>query len=171
MTSPSTLRDVPSDGETRSLVGRRIGFGVLALIVAAGLAGLLGDRMGTVAIDAPGGHHVQVEYAETSRPGQDVPFQIEVSKDGGLDPEVTLAISAEYLLLYEAQGWYPEPSEQTRDADWLYLTFTTDGARSLVIDFDGYIQPDVARGGDGQVALVVDGMPTAPVSFHTTLFP
>lgn len=144
---------------------------MLALVVLAGLFGFLGDRVGVVERAGPEGHQLRLEYAETSRPGLDVPFEIRLTKPEGLDPEVTLAITGDYLDLYETQGWYPEPTEQTRDGEWVYLTFATEGQPVMVIDFDAYLQPNAVRPRSGQLAVVVDGLPVDPLSFRTFLFP
>ncbi len=144
---------------------------MLVVVVVAGLFGFLGDRVGVVEGTAGDGHHLRLEYAQTSRPGLDVPFQITVTRPEGLDPEVTLAITGDYLRLYETQGWYPEPSEQTRDGQWVYLTFATEGQPVMVIDFDAYIQPNAVLPRSGQLAVVVDGEPVDPLSFRTFLFP
>jgi len=168
----STLDPVrPVEKGPRSLVWRRAGFFVLLLFVLAGLFGFLGDRVGVVEGPAPDGHHLSLEFAQTSRPGLDVPFEIRVTRPEGLDPEVTLALTGDYLDLYETQGWYPEPTEQTRDGEWVYLTFATEGQPVMVIDFDAYIQPTAVLPQSGQLALVVDGEPVDPLSFRTVIFP
>lgn len=172
MAETSTLDGVHPVAEgPRRLLWRRAGFVVLALVVLAGLLGFLGDRVGVVEGPTGDGHHLQLEYAQTSRPGLDVPFEIRLTRPEGLDPEVTLAITGDYLRLYETQAWYPEPSEQTRDGEWLYLTFTTHGQSEMVIDFDAYIQPNAVLPRSGQLAVVVDDEPVGPLSFRTFLFP
>lgn len=143
----------------------------LLTVVLAGLFGFLGDRVGVVEGPAAAGQHLRLEYAQTSRPGQDVPFRIRLTRPEGLDPEVTLAITGDYLRLYETQGWYPEPSEQTRNGEWLYLTFATQGQPEMVIDYDAYIQPNAVLPRDGQLAVVLEGEPVEPLSFRTFLFP
>lgn len=82
-----------------------------------------------------------------------------------------MAITGDYLDLYETQGWYPEPTEQTQDGEWVYLTFATEGQPVMVINFDAYIQPNAVLPRSGQLAVVVDGQPVDPLSFRTVLFP
>lgn len=172
MAEVSTLDGVrPVADGPRALFWRRGGFLLLVLVVLAGLLGFLGDRVGVVEGPAGDGHHLRLEYAATARPGLDVPFEIRLTRPEGLDPEVTLALTGEYLDMYETQGWYPEPTEQTRDGEWVYLTFATEGQPEMVIDFDAYIQPTAVRPKSGQIALVVDGQPVAPLPFRTFLFP
>jgi hypothetical protein len=171
MPTLSTLQDVPQAGSRRSLVWRRSAVAVLALLVLGGLVGFFGDRVGVVEGDSGDSIHLRVSYATVTRPGQDVPFEIEVTDPAGLDQEVTLALSADYLDLYETQAWYPAAADETRDGEWLYLTFVTEGRSTMVVGFDAYIQPDQVRGREGRVAVVEDGAPTQPVTFRTTLFP
>jgi hypothetical protein len=172
MSDTSTLEDVrPVTAGPRPLVWRKLGLALLAVIVLAGFFGLLGDRSGSVEGESGDGHHLRLEYAASSRPGLDVPFEITLTKPEGLDLEETLALTGEYLDMYETQGWYPEPTEQTRDGEWVYLTFATEGQPEMVIDFDAYIQPAAVRSRDGRIAVVVDGEPVAPLSFRTVLFP
>jgi len=38
-----------------------------------------------------------------------------VTHPGGLGKEVTLAISGDYLNIFETQGFHPTPSDETRD--------------------------------------------------------
>lgn len=171
MSTVSTLEDVPEAGSRRSLLGRRVGVVVLTLLVVGGLFGLFGDRLNVAEGDSGDSIHLAVTYPSVTRPGQDVPFEIEVTDSDGLDPEVTLALNADYLDIYETQAWYPAATDETRDGEWLYLTFATEGRTTMVVGFDAYIQPDQVRGRDGRVAVVEDGVPAQPVEFKTTLFP
>jgi len=172
MSETSTLRDVrPVEAGPRSLVWRKLGTALLTLVVLAGLFGFLGDRVGVVEGSSGYGHHLRLEYAASSRPGLDVPFEIEITDPDGLDPEVTIAVTGDYFDMYETQGWYPEPSDQRRDDEWVYLTFATEEQPVMVIDFDAYIQPVAVTSRNAQIAVVVDGEPVAPLSFRTVLFP
>ncbi|WP_109473580.1 hypothetical protein [Ornithinimicrobium cavernae] len=172
MSEMSTLVDVrPVSKGPRPLLWRRTGFFLMLLVVLAGLFGFLGDRVGVVEGNAPEGHHLRLEYAASARPGLDVPFEVTLTNPEGLDPEVTLALTGEYLDIYETQAWYPAASEEKRDGEWLYLTFATEGQPVMVIDFDAYIQPTSRGIHDGEIALVVDGTPVDPLSFRTVLFP
>lgn len=172
MSDMSTLEDVrPVQAGPRSLRWRTAGCVVLGLVVAAGLFGFLGDRVGVVEGASGQGQQLRLEYAETSRPGLDVPFRITLAQQEGLASEVTLALTADYLQIYETQGWYPEPSEQTRHGQWLYLTFATEGEQELTVDFDAYIQPTATGSHPGKLAVVVDGEPVDPLSFSTLIFP
>ena len=171
MSTSSTLEDVPEAGSRRSLLWRRAGVVVLSLLVAAGLFGFFGDRLDVAEGDSGDSIHLTVTYPSVTRPGQDVPFEIEVTDPAGLDQEVTLALDADYLDIFETQAWYPAATDETRDGEWLYMTFATEGRTTMVIGFDAYIQPDQVRGREGRVAVVEDDVLGRPVTFKTTLFP
>lgn len=171
MTPSSTLHDVhPASAGPRSVLARRIGTSLLALFVLAGAAGLLGDQQSTVTTRAQG-YTVTLSHADWARAGQDVPFEIEVRNPAGLGSEITLAVTGSYFELYNTQGWFPEPSEQIRDGQWIYLTFDAPAGDTLRVSFDTFIQPNRTLGESGQLALVVDGERTTPIDVRTTLLP
>ena len=89
--------------------GRRAFVGCLLVVLAAGVAGLLGVRT-TTADASDSGWSVQLEYASVARSGLDVPFTATVRHEGGFGDVVTLALTGDYLDIYETQGFHPEPS-------------------------------------------------------------
>lgn len=173
--SDSLLSDVrfPQDGK-RSLLARRAGTTLLAVVVLAGALGLLGDRVDSVESQVDG-HTLQVEYAEVARAGRNVPLEVTVSHPEGLGDQVVLALDARYFEVFETQAWFPEPSAQARDSDWLYLTFDTPQGPAPVTTFragyDAYLQPTSALRATGWAALVLDGERSEPLEFRTTLIP
>ena len=74
---------------------------------------------------------MRLHYAATARAGLDVPFTATVRHEGGLGKEVTLAVTADYLDIFETQGFTPEPSSTSAMADTLYLTFDAPPGRHL----------------------------------------
>lgn len=168
---PDTLEDLESRAQDRhGLWGRRATMGALALLVALGLLGWWGVRSGT-ASDEVDGWRLEVEYAEAARAGLDVPFRVTVTHPGGFDEDVVLAITGDYLDLYETQAFHPEPSESTRDADTMRLVFTAPAAETFVVAYDAYLQPAAQRGGSAEVRLLVGGEPVAVVPLETTVWP
>ncbi len=150
---------------------RRVFLVVLAVVVAAGLAGLLGVRDASTAA-AEDGWSVRLHYAATARAGLDVPFTATVRHEGGLGKEVTLALTGDYLDIFETQGFHPEPSSTSRDADTLYLTFDAPPeGDTLTVAYDAYIQPAAQRGRDATLGVLVAGRQVAVVDIHTRLLP
>lgn len=150
---------------------RRLFLVLLAIVVAAGLAGLLGVRDATASADEDG-WSLQVRYAAMARAGLDVPFVVTVRHTGGFDKEVTVTLTGDYLDIYETQGFHPEPSGETRDGHTLYLTFDAPpSGDTLVVSYDAYIQPASQIGRDATVAVWVDQHQVAPVRIKTRLVP
>ena len=91
---------------------------------------------------------------------------------GGFGKTLTLAVTASYFDIFETQGFHPEPSDETRDAETLYLTFNAppDGD-TLVVSYDAYIQPAAQRGRAATVGVVDEGRQVAVVHINTRLLP
>jgi hypothetical protein len=144
-------------------------FLVVALVLAA-LAGLLGVHTSEVTAEQ-NGYRLTVRYPATARAGLDTRWQVVVSRTGGFDDDITLALSGNYLDMFETQGFHPEPAESTRDSDTLFLTFTAPDSDTLVVDYDAYIQPSSQRGHRTRVAVVEGTTPVIWVDIRTRLFP
>ena len=74
-------------------------------------------------------------------------------------------------LLELAHQVHPEPSEETRDASTLYLTFAAPEADTFVVEYDAYIQPSSQRGAIATVGVVEDDVTVASVEISTHLLP
>ncbi|SFB72818.1 hypothetical protein SAMN04487968_101178 [Nocardioides terrae] len=167
----STLDGLESTSEARAAVWLRRAFLVLLLcFVAAGLAGLLGVRS-TTSEASESGWTLSLRHAAVARPGLDVPWEVTVTHAGGFDDDVTIAVTGAYFDIFETQGFNPEPSDETRDADTRYLTFKKPEGDTLIISYDAYIQPASQIGRSGTVSVVDDGQRVASVDFHTFLMP
>lgn len=168
----STLADVrPVRKGPPSAWARRGPALVLAALVAAGLAGLLGVNS-TTTTRSESGYTLTLEHAWVTRTGLDTPWQLRVEADEPLTEDVVVRVTADYFDMWEHQGWYPEPSDVQRDDEYLYLTFAAPPAgRTLVIDFDAYIQPASQVGRRGDVAVMADDVPVAEIEFETRVLP
>lgn len=168
----STLQGLESRAQdVRGRWARRGFLALLAVVLAAGITGLLGVRTATVS-DSADGWTLTVEHAGVARGGLDVPFNVKVSKDGGLGEKVTLALTGTYLDIYETQGFHPEPDSSTRDAETLYLTFEAPpGADVLTVAYDAYVQPAAQRGAEGTLSVMDQGAPVVTVDVDTVVLP
>ncbi|MGE3664210.1 MAG: hypothetical protein AB7G09_23305 [Pseudonocardia sp.] len=170
-TSDSTLTDVrPVAAGPRPTRWRTVALAVMAVVVAAGAAGLLGVRSATGTATAQG-YTLTVTHAAVARAGLDVPWRVEVRRPGGFSGPVTLAVTADYFDLYESQGLDPEPAAETSDGQRLYWTFDPPPGDVLAVDFDAYIQPSSQWGASGEVTLLVGGAPVVSTPFTTWLVP
>ncbi len=143
---------------------------VMAVAVALGLLSLLGVRTSTVSAHEDG-YAVSLHYPSVARAGLDVPWRVTVTHPGGFGKELTLAVTGDYFDIFETQGFHPEPAEETRDRDTLYLTFTAPPGDTFVVDFDAYIQPASQRGRSATLSVVDGGTRRATVVFDTRLLP
>ena len=85
---------------------RRAFLVVLAVVVAAGAAGLLGVRDASTDA-ADDGWTVRCTTPRPRGPGLDVPLNATVTHEGGLGKEVTLAVTGDYFDIYETRGSPP----------------------------------------------------------------
>ncbi|HEX5510906.1 MAG TPA: hypothetical protein VFX41_04275 [Actinomycetales bacterium] len=150
---------------------RRVPAILLGLFVVAGAVGLLGVRS-TTATSEENGYRLTLDYASVTRTGQDSMWRLRVDADEPLSDDIVVRVTADYFDIWEHQGWYPEPSDVQRDGRFLYLTFAPPpSGNTFVVDLDAYIQPASQIGRSAQVALMVDGRPTAPIDFTTRVLP
>lgn len=167
----STLEGLETDSEGRVAIWTRRGFLTLLLaFVLAGLTGLLGVRSTTASAEQQG-WSLSLRHAGVARAGLDVPWQVTVRHEGGFDADVVLAVTGDYFDIYETQGFSPEPSDDTRDGTTRYLTFAAPPGDTLVVSYDGYIQPSSQAGRDGTLSVDVNGSPVVSVDFDTFLLP
>ena len=160
-----------SDGTSRvALWLRRSLLALLALAVAADIVGLLGVHTGTLTSER-GGYRLSLRYPEVARAGLDAQWQVTATHAGGFGKGLTLAMTGDYLDIFETQAFHPEPSEETRDGRTLYLTFAAPPGDTFVVYYDAYIQPGSQQGKAGRVALLESGKPAVWIDYRTRLVP
>lgn len=173
----STLEDVSTrGGGAFSRLCSRAFVVFLLLICIAGATGLLGGHTSTAA-ETRGGYRLTLSYPGTARPGLDTFWELRVEHPGGLRGPITIAVTGTYFDLFETQGFYPTPSETTRDDTYVYLTFTPPPkGDTFVVMYDAYVQPYVAPEHlfgqeNATVALVDHGERVAAIRYVTWMFP
>lgn len=167
----STVADV-REPETapRTARGRYVALAVIALIVIAGAAGLLGVRAGSTTTTSDG-YRLTVVYPHVARAGWDVPWRATVYHAGGFKGDVTLAVSSHYFDIMETQGWHPEPDMETTTPKYYYLSFSPPPGDTLEVSYDTYVQPSAQLGRRADVALIVGNQTVARTSYRTWLVP
>jgi hypothetical protein len=149
----------------------RIGLATLLAVVLLGAFGILGVHSRT-ASHSSHGYTLSVTYPQVARGGLDVPWRARVHRDGGVNSDITLAVSSDYFRMFETQGFYPNPDSSTNDGNYVYMQFTKLlPGRDFVLEYDAYIQPGSQIGKSGTVLLLVAGHEVARTSFHTWLVP
>jgi hypothetical protein len=159
------------DQDRVSVWTRRAVLSLLLVFVLAGAASLLGVRT-TERSASESGWKLAVKHAAVARAGLDVPWQVTVTHAGGFHGTVQLAVTGRYFDIFETQGFHPEPSDESRDGDTLYLSFKPpDSGDTMVVAYDAYIQPASQAGRRGSVSVVDGGQRVATVDFRTRLLP
>jgi hypothetical protein len=168
----ATLRGARDEtGVRRARTGRRIGLGVLAVVVAAGLSGFLGIRSATVTGESDG-YRLAVTHAQVTRAGIAVPFHVRVTHTGGFDGPLTLAISEGLLERFDFQNFYPNPSAETGTPGYVYYEFDPPPGDVFELNLDARTAPD--QNGSTTVyrtALIVGGDEVTDVSFRVWVVP
>jgi hypothetical protein len=146
---------------------------LLALVVLAGLLHLLGVKSRTVDATSPDGAiTLSVHYAQIARAGLDVPFRITVERPGGFDQDVAVAVSGEYLDLFDRSSIEPQPSSATATAADVIWRFDPPAGDTLEISVDMQVQGGRHWGRTGTVAVLDDGgSALVHVDFKTWLAP
>jgi hypothetical protein len=120
-----------------------------------------------------GGFDLEVNYASLSRPALATPLDIIVTRPGGFDEPLTLALTGTYFDIWDENALSPQPDAETSDAERLLLTFEPPAnSDTMRISYDGRVEPTAQRGRRGAVAIVDendDEIVTA--SFRTRLLP
>ncbi|HEY3718170.1 MAG TPA: hypothetical protein VGL39_26885 [Jatrophihabitantaceae bacterium] len=170
--SDSLLTDVrPASAGPPRQWWRRAGLAVLLAVVVLGAFGVFGVHSRSTSATS-NGYTLAVTYPQSARAGLDVPFRVSVHHAGGIDDDLTLAISTDYFRMFETQGFYPDASSSTNDGRFVYLTFSKPpSGDDFLMDFDAYIQPGSQLGKSATVKLIVQGHELARTSIRTWLVP
>jgi hypothetical protein len=168
----STIDDEQSSRQTRtSVIVRRVVLAFFLLVLVAGAVGLLGVHS-TTARSSEGPWTLELEYADLARGGLDVPWEVTVTRQGGFDGPITLAVDGAYFDIYETQAFHPQPSASQRDGSTMFLEFDPPLAgETFVVAYDAYIQPGSQRGSTATIAVLDGEVQVAPLEFSTRLLP
>lgn len=167
----STLRGFSSGLERSTVWLRRGAVAVLTLVLIAALLGYLGLRTQT-ANGSGHGYRLSVQYPAVARAGLDIVWNVEVQHPGGFGKQITLRLTSDYADILEQQGLSPQPSDETQDGQWDYLTFSAPPGDTFDFGVDAYIQPASQQGRSAEIAVVdAQRRPLVSVSYRTRLLP
>ena len=167
----STLpEENPLENVRRSRTIRRIGVGVLLVVVIAALLGWAGPRPSVAAAEAAG-YRLEVSHPSVSRPGLAIRLSIVVSREGGYDQPVRLVLSREYIEALDFNAIIPDASAQIADDGSVIWEFDPPRGDSLTVDVDGKHEPGAEGVIHGDVAVLDQGQRVVGVEFSTTVLP
>ena len=170
-TSESTRpRTVPVRALRRHRALRRVGLVAIGVMVLAGLANLLGVRLGHVSA-SEGGTSLAVTYARVTRPGLATPWRVEVQRTGGFQGPITIATTSSYFDSFDFNQWYPEPASTSLRGDLLLLTFDKPQGEVLTLRFDGRATPTFGVGSRATTSIDTQGLPSLSVDYRTMVMP
>ena len=149
----------------------RAGLGVVVLIVAAGLLGVLGPRTSTEKASADG-WRLSVEHASVTRSGQPAPLHLRVEHADGFTGPVQIALCDTLFDHLDFQNWYPNPSAETSSPGQLLYEFDPPSGTVLEVSLDARAAPGQWGGSEKcRATVLVDDAPVVGVEFGVRVVP
>lgn len=175
----STIDNLGPESD-RNLTKRRVLYGVTTVVVTAVVGLGVIDAVGwfnPYGVDSAtrtasgGGYELAVLYPAVSRPALASPLQIDVTRLGGFDGPITIAITQDYLTLWDENGLVPAPAAETTRGPWVDWEFDPPAGDTLTVFYDARIEPAAQSGKSGAVAVVEGGQNVVEVEFDTQVRP
>jgi hypothetical protein len=142
----------------------------LAVLDGLGVADVYGVDTATAEASG-GGYDLAVRYGTVTRPALATPFEIVVTRDGGFDGPITIAVDRDYLTMWDENGLVPAPSAETSDDQWVEWEFDPPTGETLAVFYDARIEPAAQSGRAGRVAILEDDRTVVEVRFETRVLP
>jgi hypothetical protein len=154
----------------RARIARRLFMTAIVVVLALGLAGLLGVDTATRTASG-GGYELTVTYGRVSRAGLATPWSLEVHHPGGFDGPITIASSTKYFDLFDENGFDPQPSKSTATPDTVIWEFEPPDGDAFGVSLDARIEPAAQWGRTGETSVLVEGQPVVTVKYKTWVLP
>ncbi|MGH2682254.1 MAG: hypothetical protein ACRDIX_03355 [Actinomycetota bacterium] len=167
---PTSPEPSPLDRLRRARAGRRLLLSGLIGVLVLALANVLGMRTDSVTA-AGGGYRLSVTYGSVSRPGLATPWGIEVHHPGGFQRPLTIATTRNYLMLFDHNVFYPDPSSVTATRDQLIFEFDPPPGEVFRMTMDGRIEPTEHVNQSAETSVLVDGLAVVTVHYTTRVVP
>jgi hypothetical protein len=160
-----------SDGAARRARNlRRLGIGLLGVIVALAATGVLGQRTSTV-VATGGGYRLSVTYPSVVRPGDDVRWNVVVENEAGLGKSLTIALSQHYFDIFDLNALRPDADSASSDGGSVLYTWNAPPGTAFELSFDAYAEYGEHLGLDGFTSVVEQGRSVVTVRYHTRWVP
>lgn len=139
-----------------------------AVLDGVGVVDVWGVDTDTVTDVGPESTRLTVRYSTVTRPALASPFEIVVTKPGGFDQEVELAVDLHYLELWDLNGIFPSPSAERSDDHRIIWTFDAPDGDTLRVVYEARIEPGIQlEERRGVVSLLDAGEVAQTVRFAT----
>ena len=145
-----------------------------AVVDAANVVDVWGVDTATVEEVGPGGLRLAVRHPTVTRPALASPFEIVVEQPGGFDAqEVEIAVSVDYLTLWDVNGVFPSPKDERSDGDRVVWTFDAPEGSVLRVVYEARIEPGVQLESRAGAVSVLDegGVAEVTARFRTQVRP
>ena len=153
-------------------MGRRAGVGVLVLITAAAAFDALGPRTGDTSADG-GGYSLDLEYPQIARAGEPAPLVLIITSEDAFGESVQVRFCATYFEHLDFQAWYPSPSAEASEGDWVVYEFDPPpSGQTLRVALDARVAPGQLGGRDAcEVSVLTAGEPAVTATWTTWRMP
>jgi hypothetical protein len=176
-TGEGRIRPIPTKparlSERRLVRGRwvrRTVMGALVAFVALGAAGLLGSRTSS-ATSRSNGFVLTVTYPAISRPGLPVRWDLTLTKAGGFDGPIHVALPMAYFRMLDFNNLQPQPSATHNRGDLVVMDFDPPDGVVFEASLDARLQPGVLSGASAVISVMIHGSPVVSVAYRTRVIP
>lgn len=145
---------------------------LMGLAVADVFAPVLGVDSATTSADLDGGGRITVTYTSVTRPALASPFAVDIIRPGGFDGQkIELAVSRPWIEVWDENGFYPTPSGETADDQWVIYEFDPPDGDAFRFFYDARLEPARQESVRGAVELRDGSKVLAALTFETTVRP
>ena len=163
--------DALSEQEARRFRNlRRVGVAFLALLVALGATGVLGQKSRSVSARG-GGYTLTVLYPSVVRPGVDVRLEIEVTNPRGFGNSLSIGLAHHYFDIFDLNSVRPDPDSSSSNGSTLVYTWDSPKGTTFRFSLDMYAEYGEHFGLDGTTSVLAGGSPAVTVRYHTRWVP
>jgi hypothetical protein len=149
-----------------------VALGLLAVLAVTDVvAPVFGVDSAQVTDRASDATTLTVDYARVTRPALASPFALEVTRSGGFDEPIEVAISRQWIEVWDENGFVPEPDASTGDPSWVVYEFAPPDGDTLRVFYDARLEPARQESVAGAVQVREFGAAIAEVRFETTVRP
>ncbi len=165
-------RALDGRGARRARNLRRIGLVVMVGLVVASLLGVFGPSQ-QATTSAADGWELTLTAPSRTRGGLPAPVTIAVHRAGGFTMKtITIRLNRALFDVADFQTWYPNPSKETGDPQWVEYEFDSPDDDTLLIRLDSRIQPNqVPAVRPVTVWLRTDGAPPLSATVDALVLP
>ena len=167
------LEDAAGGARAMALRNRRpAGLMILFVVVVAAAAGVFGPDEHSLSASASG-NDLRVEYPSETRSSIVTPVRVRLRRAGGFgEHPIEIAFSRRLFEHLDFQNWYPNPSAETADGDWVVYEFDPPDGHELAISLDARTGPNQWFSSHRyEVEVRERGRPLVSASFKMTVWP